>query len=226
MRRFDQPDLLENVAGAGALSTPLLYALSAHIAAFHEKAEPRRDRGGSAGRGVLRPGTLGGLRRRAPDRANSLGEPGVAPAPPRLLHSPRHREQVEARTWLPTPCGPKALRPGRMTRAASGRTALRGGVIAFRPCPEALFFSRKRRAAKGSGGPFGTRDGYKWRWPIPTPLAPTRPINERIRFRKSVSSPMTEPSSASPAPARCCSRAGEGPRPRGGAHRASARAAS
>jgi aminoglycoside phosphotransferase family enzyme/predicted kinase len=48
MRRFEQPDLLENVAAAGGLTAPLIHALSAHIAAFHEKAEPRLDRGGAA----------------------------------------------------------------------------------------------------------------------------------------------------------------------------------
>ena len=48
MRRFGQPDLLENLARAGGLSSSLLYALTAHIAAFHEKAEQRRDRGGTA----------------------------------------------------------------------------------------------------------------------------------------------------------------------------------
>jgi len=48
MRRFDQADLLEHVAGAGGLSSALLNALTAHIVAFHEKAEQRPDRGGAA----------------------------------------------------------------------------------------------------------------------------------------------------------------------------------
>ena len=48
MRRFDQAELLEHVAQAGGLSPSLLYALTAHIVAFHEKAEPRPDRGGAA----------------------------------------------------------------------------------------------------------------------------------------------------------------------------------
>src|ERR1700693_4991881 len=48
MQRFDQQDLLENLARTGGLSSSLIYALTAHIAAFHEKAEQRRDRGGSA----------------------------------------------------------------------------------------------------------------------------------------------------------------------------------
>src|SRR4029077_15149838 len=47
MRRFDQADLLEHVAGVGGLSSSLGYALTAHIAAFHEKAEQRPDRGGT-----------------------------------------------------------------------------------------------------------------------------------------------------------------------------------
>ena len=49
MRRFDQADLLENVARQGGLSVPLALALVAHIAAFHAKAEQRRDYGGSRG---------------------------------------------------------------------------------------------------------------------------------------------------------------------------------
>jgi uncharacterized protein len=48
MRRFDQTELLENLAPAGGLSSSLGYALTAHIAAFHEKAEQRLDRGGTA----------------------------------------------------------------------------------------------------------------------------------------------------------------------------------
>src|SRR5712691_10283843 len=48
MRRCGQSDLLENVARQGGLTPPLIYALTAHIAAFHAKAEERRDRGGAA----------------------------------------------------------------------------------------------------------------------------------------------------------------------------------
>jgi aminoglycoside phosphotransferase family enzyme/predicted kinase len=48
MRRFDQQLLLENVATAGGLSPPLMLALVAHIAEFHEKAEVRSDRGAGA----------------------------------------------------------------------------------------------------------------------------------------------------------------------------------
>src|SRR5439155_922260 len=39
MRRFAQPDLLEYLASTGGLSAPLMYALTAHIAGFHDKAE-------------------------------------------------------------------------------------------------------------------------------------------------------------------------------------------
>jgi aminoglycoside phosphotransferase family enzyme/predicted kinase len=48
MRRFDQHDLLENLAVAGGLSAALMHALTAHIVSFHEKAEHRLDRGGAA----------------------------------------------------------------------------------------------------------------------------------------------------------------------------------
>jgi uncharacterized protein len=47
MRRFEQRDLLDNLARRGALSPPLLHALAAHIAEFHGKAEKRPDRGGA-----------------------------------------------------------------------------------------------------------------------------------------------------------------------------------
>ena len=49
MRRFDQQGLLINLAQQGGLSTPLLYDLVAHIAAFHATAEPRPKSGGAAG---------------------------------------------------------------------------------------------------------------------------------------------------------------------------------
>jgi len=48
MRRFDQRDLLENLAQSGGLSPALGYALVAHIAKFHGNAEERRGRGGTA----------------------------------------------------------------------------------------------------------------------------------------------------------------------------------
>ncbi len=48
MRRFGQSDLLENLATQGGLSVPLALALVAHIAAFHDKAEAHRDKGGAA----------------------------------------------------------------------------------------------------------------------------------------------------------------------------------
>jgi aminoglycoside phosphotransferase family enzyme/predicted kinase len=62
MRRFDQSDLLENVALAGGLSVPLCYALSAHIAAFHDKAEQRPDRGGTQAMAELVETNIGCLR--------------------------------------------------------------------------------------------------------------------------------------------------------------------
>ena len=47
MRRFDQEQLLDAVAGTGGLKPRLLYALAAHIADFHANAERRLDRGGA-----------------------------------------------------------------------------------------------------------------------------------------------------------------------------------
>ena len=46
MRRFDQKELLENVALAGELSASLGYGVTAHIVAFHAKAEQKLQRGG------------------------------------------------------------------------------------------------------------------------------------------------------------------------------------
>ncbi len=48
MRRFAQDQLLDPVARAGGLSTPVIFELAAHIAEFHDKAEPRPDHGGAA----------------------------------------------------------------------------------------------------------------------------------------------------------------------------------
>ena len=48
MRRFAQRDLLAHLAREGGLSPGLLYALTAHIAEFHAKAETRPDRGGAS----------------------------------------------------------------------------------------------------------------------------------------------------------------------------------
>lgn len=49
MRRFEQRDLLDNLAReSSGLPPPLLLALAAHIAAFHDKAESRPERGGAA----------------------------------------------------------------------------------------------------------------------------------------------------------------------------------
>ena len=47
MRRFEQERLLDAVAQKGGLDPPLIYALAAHIASFHQRAEIRRG-GGSA----------------------------------------------------------------------------------------------------------------------------------------------------------------------------------
>jgi aminoglycoside phosphotransferase family enzyme/predicted kinase len=62
MRRFDQRDLMENVAREGGLSSSLLYALTAHIAAFHEKAEERWEKGGTAAMAELVATNIGILR--------------------------------------------------------------------------------------------------------------------------------------------------------------------
>jgi hypothetical protein len=62
MRRFDQRDLLDNVARAGVVSVSLLYALSAHIAAFHAKAEKGPERGGAAAMVAIAETAFGVLR--------------------------------------------------------------------------------------------------------------------------------------------------------------------
>ena len=48
MRRFGQEGLFDKLARQGGLSAPLLYAVTAHIAGFHAKAEKRPKAGGTA----------------------------------------------------------------------------------------------------------------------------------------------------------------------------------
>jgi uncharacterized protein len=48
MKRFGQEDLFDKLARQGGLSASLLYALTAHIAQFHGKAEKRPNSGGAA----------------------------------------------------------------------------------------------------------------------------------------------------------------------------------
>jgi aminoglycoside phosphotransferase family enzyme/predicted kinase len=48
MRRFEQHQLLDEVARAGGLSAPLMLDLAARIAGFHREAEPRPNYGGGA----------------------------------------------------------------------------------------------------------------------------------------------------------------------------------
>jgi uncharacterized protein len=63
MRRFDQHELLDNVAARGGLSAPLLYALCAHIAAFHAAAE-RCPAGGAAAMAAIADTAIAELRER------------------------------------------------------------------------------------------------------------------------------------------------------------------
>src|SRR5437764_3417856 len=53
MRRFEQKQLLDNVAMTGGLTAPLMLALTAHIAEFHQRAEPRPKHGGGAAMAAL-----------------------------------------------------------------------------------------------------------------------------------------------------------------------------
>ena len=62
MQRFDQADLLDNVARRDGLSPALLYSLAAHIAKFHEKAEMRRKYGGSTAMADLARSNIGIVR--------------------------------------------------------------------------------------------------------------------------------------------------------------------
>jgi aminoglycoside phosphotransferase family enzyme/predicted kinase len=48
MQRFDQHRLLDRIAETGQLSAPLMLALAAHIAEFHDHAEPCPTHGGGA----------------------------------------------------------------------------------------------------------------------------------------------------------------------------------
>ena len=64
MRRFDQRDLFDNMAARGALAAPLLYALCAHIAAFHADAERCPAQGGGAAMAAIAETAIGVLRER------------------------------------------------------------------------------------------------------------------------------------------------------------------
>lgn len=73
MRRFEQSELLENVARQGGFSVPLALALTAHIASFHAKAEQRCNYGGSAVTAELIATNIAILRdRRAADFAGEV----------------------------------------------------------------------------------------------------------------------------------------------------------
>jgi aminoglycoside phosphotransferase family enzyme/predicted kinase len=63
MRRFDQRDLFDSLARRGALTPPLLYALTAHIVDFHNKAERRLAYGGAATMASLVKTNIGIVRR-------------------------------------------------------------------------------------------------------------------------------------------------------------------
>ena len=64
MRRFDQRDLLDNVAARGELTVRLLYALCAHIAAFHAAAERAPGHGGGAAMTAIAETAIAVLRER------------------------------------------------------------------------------------------------------------------------------------------------------------------
>jgi uncharacterized protein len=62
MRRFAEADLLDSVARRGGLSAPVMRALAAHIAGFHDKAERRPEAGGGAAMRGLVDSNMGVLR--------------------------------------------------------------------------------------------------------------------------------------------------------------------
>lgn len=62
MRRFDQEDLLDQVAARGDLTVPLMRDLADAVAAFHDEAEPRPDAEGAAGMRRIAAGVVDRLR--------------------------------------------------------------------------------------------------------------------------------------------------------------------
>lgn len=64
MRRFDQEDRLDRVAGRGALVPALIDDLARTVADFHGAAEPRPDYGGAAALAAVHAGNLTDLRTR------------------------------------------------------------------------------------------------------------------------------------------------------------------
>jgi aminoglycoside phosphotransferase family enzyme/gluconate kinase len=92
MQRFDQRALLDNVAAGGGLTPPLLRALAAHIAAFHKKAEPRADRGGSGAMRDLARNNLAVLR--------GCGNAGFDPAQVARVERGMDRELMRVESLL------------------------------------------------------------------------------------------------------------------------------
>jgi aminoglycoside phosphotransferase family enzyme/predicted kinase len=61
MNRFDQDALFDRLAQQGRLDLAMMPRLAAAVAAFHRKAEPRRDHGGSAGMRWVADGNAAGF---------------------------------------------------------------------------------------------------------------------------------------------------------------------
>ena len=61
MNRFDQRGLFDRLAVSGGLDLALMLPLATAIAAFHSAAEPRRDRGGTAGMAWVIEGNASGF---------------------------------------------------------------------------------------------------------------------------------------------------------------------
>jgi hypothetical protein len=141
MRRFEQHQLLDQVARAGRLSTPLMLDLAAQIAAFHGEAEFRPDHGGAAVMAEVAETNIGILRdrrsagfpiakidalaarvrkglalRRSTRRAESEGEGAALPwrfAPRQYLHVRREAAAVRRpRIFRGDRQHRRAVRPG------------------------------------------------------------------------------------------------------------------
>ncbi len=167
MRRFEQRDLLDNLARRGALSPPLLYTLTKHIAEFHGKAEKRLDRGGSAIMAGLVETNIGILRR---SRAAGF-DPGqidrIETALGRELSRCRRTARFEARRRQGAPLS-RRFASGQYLRRGRKAAAVRLHRV-FRGHRQHRRAVRSRLPVDGSGSSRASRFRQSRAEPLPGP---------------------------------------------------------
>ena len=148
MRRFDQGALLDRIAEAQALETATIDALATTLAAFHDEAERRPDRGGHAAMAEVIRGNAGDLaslvgpvfeettgacgRRGDPGRARARARAARA-APRRGLRAPLPRRPAPRQHRAAGRCAGAVRLPGVRRGAGDDRHLLRPRVPADGP---------------------------------------------------------------------------------------------